>query len=141
MSVKKNLDELMANVKKDNPNANWKNLMTGLVILILVALFSVWYFSSSPQDSNILDEIEGGDVSLEEVDGDANDLPALPNNTAPLPGPDETTVLAGEGLWQVAKRVCGEGEAYVYIAEANGFNINWAPVAEGQIIKVSCGEK
>ena len=117
----------MKKIKEDNPNANWKNLLTGAGLLALVAVFSVWYFGNQPQ----------------------KELPEALSNLANMVNPtqkqaaeqatvaEEAEVLEGEGLWQVAQRVCGDGEAYNYLADANGMTI-WSAVHVGQKLKVAC---
>ncbi len=142
----------MANLKKQNPDANWKNLITGVVILVLVALFSVWYFSNDtspggsadivPVTGEQIEELVGtngeetgnGAVEEEQVQVQINEQEVVTTEEGRM-----AAVLAGESLWKVAERVCGKGEAYVYLAAANGYTVNWAPIKVGQMLKVDCG--
>jgi len=127
----------MAKMKQENPDANWANLLTGVGILVLVAIFSVWYFGST-------DGVEINDSLIEQVgngsdQGDVSSITTGPNGEIIKLEEGETAVLAGEGLWHVAERVCGDAEKYNYLADANGMSI-WSKVHEGQVLVVSCGE-
>jgi hypothetical protein len=120
---------IMEKLKEDNPNANWKNLVTGVVILLLVVVFSVWYFSSNPGGSGNGDN---GDMML---DGDVEGSDTAINDA----GKTIIVVQKGEGLWQVAKRVCGDGEMYNHLARANDLNIFRSELSEGQELILDCG--
>lgn len=133
-----------AQVKKDIPNAEWRHLVTGVVIFALVVVFSVSYFSkgntpidlSDLTDSEIMIENEATEVTAGEesmVDETTTDTTMAKVEA----GEGETVVQKGEGLWHVAKRVCGAGEKYNKLAEANGMTI-YSEVAEGQVLKVVC---
>lgn len=122
--LKEKLNQFMSEVRRDNPNANWGNLLTGILILVLIAVFSVWYFGKTPeqQENLIKDIIQRGTVEEEMVMEETADI---------------AVVAEGEGLWNVAERVCGDGEAYNVLAEANGLTI-WSAVAVGQELTVVC---
>lgn len=139
--LKKQMETLMNRAQKENPNANWRNLVTGVVILVLVGLFSVWYFSSAPQN-DVLNNLGTGDIDVEVTqNGDGSMEGDSMNGENPVNMEGMVEVLEGEGLWQVAERVCGDGEKYVYLAEENGFSVWWAPIAPGDMLKVNCGTK
>lgn len=128
--IQKKLNEFMRNLQAQNPNANWKNLVTGVVILVLVSMFSIWYFDNP---ANVdLDLQEGNTSKNEDVSNESSMQEGLLEN--------QTTVQAGEGLWQVAERVCNDGEAYIHIASENGLSV-WDPVFEGQVLYINCGAK
>lgn len=135
--LRQKLNSLMLDVKKDNPNANWKNLVTGLLILVLVGLFSVWYFSNAsteaPLFENLIESTDNNEVDAQTDDESGEDV----KNVVAAEG----MVVVGdtEGLWQVAERVCGDGEKYTYLAEANGMSIWFAPVVPGQQLVLDCG--
>lgn len=121
-TIKNKFDDYLGEAKRENPNASWGNLLTGIIMLVLIAVLSVWYFGSNTNlEENILSEIFN--VGEEEV--------VLIQN--------EGVVLAqeGEGLWHVAQRVCGDPELYNVIAEDNGLSI-WSNLVLGQELVVSC---
>lgn len=125
-SIKDGLDNFMDEVKKDNPEANWGNLLTGIAILVLIAGFSIWYFGNpSEERESLLSEILNSNENVEEVMEQDKVSEGM------------IAVEEGEGLWNVAQRVCGDGEAYNVLAEANGLTI-WSPVAVGQELVVAC---
>lgn len=132
--IKLYLDNLMAKMKKENPDANWANLLTGVGILVLVAIFSVWYFGNTDGvevNDNLIDQ-------MEQNEGDVASTTTGPNGEIIKLKEGETAVQAGEGLWHVAKRVCNDPEKYNYLAAANGMTI-WSKVAEGQVLVIDCG--
>lgn len=139
-SLKAKVDDLVYIIKQENPNANWKNLSTGVGILILVAIFSIWYFNTSSSDTSLIDELRRGQGLQVDEDFTTNG-----KGTDSILGMQDVdsqgfvTVQKGEGLWHVAKRVCGEGEKYNHLAAANGLDVRWARLAEGQKLKVDCG--
>lgn len=138
MKPRNKVDDIMKKLEEENPNANWKNLITGLVILLLVGIFSIWYFSNNA--SSGLNILSGGTESLfgsgdvEEANG-GNSVVA----GAAVDEQGMVVVLEGEGLWQVAERVCGDSEKYNHLADANGYSIWWAPVVPGQELVANCG--
>ena len=124
-NIKSGLDNFMDEVKKDNPEANWGNLLTGIAILVLIAVFSIWYFGNSPEDrESVFSEILNTDENAQLLDESAMMK-------------DMVVVEEGEGLWHVAERVCGDAEAYNVLAEANGLTI-WSGVVPGQELAVVC---
>lgn len=143
-SLKTKLDDLVYIIKKENPNANWKNLATGLGILFLVAVFSIWYFrdSVSTKQDDFLDELRrnGGLAVPEDFTVNGKGTGSVLSGSDDVDSEGMVVVQKGEGLWHVAKRVCGDGEDYKYLAQANGLNIHWARLAEGQKLKVDCGD-
>lgn len=128
--IKMYLDNFMESLKNENPNASWTNLLTGLGILVLVSTFSIWYFGnnvtspfSSSNDSNESDATNLSDPSINS--GEEND------NVQTI------IVEQSEGLWQVADRVCEDGELYDEIARENNIQL-WEPLFVGQELKVTC---
>ena len=132
-NLKERLNGLMESLRESNPNANWKNLSTGVLILVLVAVFSVWYFGQSGKGQNGVDKtLENiGDV-VKGVTGDKANEEAVAAQPV-----KEAAVEEGEGLWHVAQRVCGDGEAYSALASANGLTV-WSEVYAGQKLVVAC---
>lgn len=123
-NIKSGLDNFMDEVKKDNPEANWGNLLTGIAILVLIAAFSIWYFGNPPGErSDILSEILNTNENIELVEEEVFGATVV--------------VEDGEGLWNVAERVCGDGEAYNVLADANGLTI-WSNVVPGQVLDLVC---
>ena len=127
-SLKEKLDGLMDSLRESNPNANWKNLSTGILILVLVAVFSVWYFGQSGKGQN------GVDKTLENIGDVVKGVTGGKDNEEAV---KEAVVEEGEGLWHVAQRVCGDGEAYSSLANANGLTV-WSEVYAGQKLVVAC---
>jgi hypothetical protein len=123
--IKKGLSEFMNEVKKDNPDANWGNLLTGVAILVLIAAFSIWYFGKPAGDrGSLLSEIlNTGDR------GEVIDEGIMDENVA--------VVQEGEGIWHVTGRICGDPELYNHVAEENGLTI-WSWVIPGQELTVTC---
>jgi hypothetical protein len=127
--LKEKANELMVKLKENNKDANWKNLVTGVVVLIVVLVFSIIYFSDSRLAGRGNDSILN--FGSEEVSG-ISDSENESFRTA--------IVQPGEGMWHVAVRMCGDGEKYIYIAEANQLGINSA-VEKGQELIINCGDK
>ena len=121
--IKEGLDNFMEEIKMDNPEANWGNLLTGVSILVLIAVFSIWYFGNPSENrGSFLSEILN--IQGEEIqEGIMDESVAV--------------VEEGEGLWHVAERVCGDPEVYNFVAEENGLSV-WDWVAEGQELTVTC---
>jgi len=116
------LNNFMAAVRRENPEANWGNLLTGIVILVLIAAFSIWYFgNTSGNRGGLLSDIFNNQGEQTEKTEKSSVV----------------TVLAGEGLWQVAERVCGDGELYNRVAAENNLTV-WSALSEGQELTVSC---
>ncbi len=156
------LNKFMENLKKQNPNANWANLLTGAAVLVMVAVFSYAYFTKSQtgnvviDDSNLVKEVtKGSEKPLEEgakvetgqpadvavdVGGSVDrgvETPAEIGEKGSATASGTTVVQKGEGLWHVAQRVCGDGEKYNVLAAANGLNV-WEDLNEGMTLKVVC---
>ena len=109
-------------MRNRNPNNTTGNLVAGALILVLLAVFSVWYFGD-----------EGGSEGLQNLfTGEQGEEMMVEEETA-----NTVTVEAGEGLWQIAERVCGDGELYNEVAAENGLSV-WAQIAVGQELTVSC---
>ncbi|KKT84605.1 MAG: hypothetical protein UW82_C0016G0014 [candidate division WWE3 bacterium GW2011_GWC2_44_9] len=145
------LTKAMENLKKQNPNVSWANLLTGVAVLVMVAVFSYAYFSRSGSDQSSIDinkALEEVTKEDKEVNQEAEPTGAVVEDATPeIPaesgekgstGQTETAVvLKGEGLWQVAQRVCGDGEKYNILASANGLSV-WEGLPEGMTLKVVC---
>lgn len=155
-------NKIMTNIKKQNPGANWANLLTGMAVLIMVAVFSYTYFTKSKVGNTVIDDsklleqvvneqstdksneenvINGGKAEgtsgEEETASAGNDIPVSPGEKGATLVGETTVVQKGEGLWHVAQRVCGDGEKYNILANANGFNV-WEELSEGITLKVVC---
>lgn len=135
--LKKILNDLMNKIKKENPNANWSNLLTGFAILVILTVFSVWYFGQNT--SNI--DNKAGEENQETESGIKKESTETGTSQKDLTSGDmqEITVESNEGLWQVAERVCGDGEKYNVIAEQNDLTI-WSTLSDGQTLKATCNE-
>lgn len=134
MSAKDSANEFMNKIKEENPDANWTNLLTGLAVILLIVVFSFWYFNRASQ-GDFLTEVEVEDGNGETVvEGENGQLSGEEDS----PAANEVVVLEGEGLWQVAERVCGEGERYNFLADANNLTI-FTAVTPGQRLIVACG--
>lgn len=147
------LKKFMEKIKKQNPDANWANLLTGVAVLVMVAVFSYAYFTKSKVNNvsvdltKTLEEVEKEgtankdgdkeDTSADVVDDTMPDIPADAGEKGSSEQTETAVVQKGEGLWQVAQRVCGDGEKYNILANANGLNV-WEGLAEGMTLKVVC---
>lgn len=123
---------MMADLKKHNEYSTWKNLTLGLTVVILVVVFSVMYFNRLSQS------LEIDPLSDEQV---ASMSQKIESKTTVKPEEvkqeEKVTVQEGEGLWHVALRVCGTGEAYSILAEANNLTID-SEVFVGQQLLLKC---
>ena len=145
--LKEKLNTMMEKIKKQNPNANWANLLTGVAVLVMVAVFSYAYFTKSSggnvviDDSKLVEQVTKEQPANEidaTVPADANsETPAEAGEKGATPVGETTVVQKGEGLWHVAQRVCGDGENYNVLANANGLNV-WEDLNEGMSLKVVC---
>jgi len=151
--IQERLNKIMESIRKQNPKANWANLLTGLAVLVMVAVFSYAYFTKSKggnvviDDSKLLDQVaeEQPVNTIDETTGTETDVTipsetgvsAEPGEKGATPSGDTTVVQKGEGLWHVAQRVCGDGEKYNVLANANGLNV-WEDLNEGMTLKVVC---
>ena len=164
--MKEKLDKFMENLKKQNPNANWANLLTGVAVLVMVAVFSYAYFTKSKTGNMVIDDsklvkqvtgeengegkesketgvekgtgTEAGKEVIEPTQSQTeNQTPAKSGEKGAEPTLETTIVQKGEGLWHVAQRVCGDGEKYNVLAAANGLNV-WEELNEGMTLKVVC---
>lgn len=162
--MKEKLDKFMDSLKKQNPNANWANLLTGVAILVMVSVFSYAYFTKSKTRNVVINDDElvkqvagnenenGGSGSEKETGRESG---AESKDAEPAQSPEKspsrpeagekgaepaggvTIVQKGEGLWHVAQRVCGDGEKYNVLAAANGLSV-WEELNEGMTLKVVC---
>ena len=126
------LTVLMTDLKKQNEYSTWKNLTLGLSVVVLVVFLSISYFNRisrsleitplSDQDTNLVKEMPKKDTKP---------------NTQEVKQDNKVVVQEGEGLWHVAQRVCGNGEAYSALAEANNLTID-SEVFVGQELVLQC---
>ena len=136
LKIQEKIMGFVDDLKKQNPDANWANLFTGVGILVMLAVFSIWYFSNS----NTINLEQLGQESVEQKSNeDAKKMDAEDTKMDQVKA-NETTVTEGEGLWQVAERVCGDGEKYVELANGNGLT-EWSELHTGQVLKVVCETK
>lgn len=143
--LKERLNKIMGSIKKQNPKANWANLLTGVAVLVMVAVFSYAYFTKSKggntviDDSNLLEQVtkEQPANTVDTTTPSETGVPAETGEKGATPVGDTTVVQKGEGLWHVAQRVCGDGEKYNVLANANGLNV-WEDLNEGMTLKVVC---
>ena len=109
-------------IRGRNPNATVGNLAAGTLILVLLAIFSVWYFGDRGGPEGLQNLLNRESEEMEQV----------------LEMEENTVVVEqGEGLWQLTERVCGDGELYNHVAEENGMSI-WTQLEVGQELIVSC---
>ena len=134
--LKEKLNAVMAKIKKQNPNANWANLLTGVAVLVMVAVFSYAYFTKSKGGNVIINDSKLVEQVTKEQPANTVDETTIPSETS-IPAEETTVVQKGEGLWHVAQRVCGDGEKYNVLANANGLNV-WEDLNEGMTLKVVC---
>lgn len=135
--LKEKLNMIMEKIKKQNPNANWANLLTGVAVLVMVAVFSYAYFTKSKGGNVVIDDSKLVEqVTKEQPANTVDTTTPTPFETA-VPAEETTVVQKGEGLWHVAQRVCGDGEKYNVLANANGLNV-WEDLNEGMTLKVVC---
>jgi len=164
--MKEKLNKFMENLRKQNPNANWANLLTGVAVLVMVAVFSYAYFTKSKTGNMVIDDsklvkqvtgeedgegkesgvsgeeegagTEAGKEATEPTQSQTTDQTTVePGEKGAEPVTGTTVVQKGEGLWHVAQRVCGDGEKYNVLAVANGLNV-WEELNEGMTLKVVC---
>lgn len=136
------LNQVMEKIKKQNPNANWANLLTGAAVLVMVAVFSYAYFTRSQMENTVIDDSKLLEEVTSETPEEGQPAEGTAGSTTPTPAAtsaagDTTVVQKGEGLWHVAQRVCGDGEKYNILANANGLNV-WEELNEGMTLKVVC---
>lgn len=125
------LTKVMNELKSQNPMATWKNVFLGFAVVMIVVVSSLIYFNKLASNALTTDTTKQIEV----------EKPQIPDNT-PLNVKKEvekefTTVQEGEGLWNVAERVCQDGEKYVVLAQANGLDSE-AAVTPGQKLLVKC---
>ena len=134
LKIQEKVLQFIADVKKQNPDANWANLFTGIGILVMLAVFSIWYFSNS----NTINLEQLDQKNIEQKDNNKTLDGETPKTSGENKAKEnETTVNAGEGLWQVAERVCDDGERYVALARGNGLT-EWSELYTGQVLKIVC---
>ncbi|MEN9389055.1 MAG: hypothetical protein RLY61_139 [Candidatus Parcubacteria bacterium] len=130
--VKNVFTTVLTDLKKQNEYSTWKNLTLGLTVVLLVVIFSVAYFNRLSQS------LEIQPLSAEQT---ASTQPKvqrqLSTKTPKSTKEEKVTVQEGEGLWHVALRVCGTGEAYSKLAEANNLTID-SEVFVGQELLRKC---
>ncbi len=126
------LDSAMGELKEQNPMSSWKNLFLGVSVVMLVILSSLVYFNKLAANAIVEDKTKEIEISKPSTT-------LKPKNEKTLTKKDDvyTNVLEGEGLWNVAERVCKDGEKYVILAQANGLYPE-SEVVLGQKLLVKC---
>ncbi len=123
---------MMTDLKKHNEYSTWKNLTLGLTVVLLVVVLSVMYFNRLSQS------LEIDSLSDEQVASMSQKFePKTTVKPEEVKQEEKVTVQEGEGLWHVALRVCGTGEAYSKLAEANNLTID-SEVFVGQQLLLKC---
>lgn len=100
-------------IRRRKPNEVAIGMLVGILIIVALAVFSVYSGNTNFQSDLQTPE----DLSITE--------------------PNTVTVERGEGLWQIAQRVCGDGHFYDQVAKENGLAIN-SSLETGQVLKVTC---
>lgn len=130
--IKHLFTNMMVDLKKHNEYSTWKNLTLGLTVVLLVVVLSVMYFNRLSQS------LEIQPLSDEQVASMGQKIePKAPVKSKEANQEEKVTVQEGEGLWHVALRVCGTGEAYSILAEANNLTFE-SEVFVGQQLIVKC---
>jgi nucleoid-associated protein YgaU len=134
-SFKERLNALMQSLKQENPLASWKNLILGMSVVLLVIFSSLLYFNRLSANTTSNDAI----LNLETNSPSTITPPVeIRSSTNKSTTEDKyVTVLDGEGLWNVAERICKDGEKYTVLAQANGLDPESA-VNPGQRLLVKC---
>ena len=130
--IKQLFTNMMVNLKKHNQYSTWKNLTLGLTVVLLVVVLSIMYFnrlSRSLEIQPLSDEQVASTIQNKE--------PKTPIKSKEEDTEKKVIVQEGEGLWHVALRVCGTGEAYSVLAEANNLTIE-SEVFVGQQLILKC---
>ena len=168
--MKNYFNNLMQNLKKQNPKASWLNLSAGIFMLIVTSAFAYNYFNKVTEEDfrtfsglggsgsevvfNAADIVSQNNVLGEQKQNVSLDVPADERNieffealtTAQLESigvyksEDEkfkTKAQKSEGLWQVALRVCNDGESYRVLAAENGLGV-WQSLELHQELAVIC---
>ena len=130
--IKQLFINMMTDLKKHNEDSTWKNLTLGLTVVMLVVIFSVMYFNRLSQSLDIdpLSDEQVGSIN-KKIE---SKITVKPEEAKQV---EKVTVQEGEGLWHVALRVCGTGEAYSVLAEANNLTID-SEVFVGQQLLLKC---
>lgn len=127
--IGKSVSSFVRKTKKQYPGVDWVNLFTGAGILILIVVFSVWYFERERVGGQA-DEVQNILPVVKKAKEEAK--PKVSGVSS-----QEVEVQKGEGLWHVAQRVCGDTELYNYVALENGLS-HKARLEVGQKLRVSC---
>lgn len=130
--VKQLFTNMMADLKKHNEYSTWKNLTLGLTVVLLVVVLSVMYFNRLSQSLEIQPLTDEQVASMSQQTESKT-----PVKSKEVKQEEKVTVQEGEGLWHVALRVCGTGEAYSILAEVNNLTID-SEVFVGQQLILKC---
>lgn len=130
--IQTNLKNFMKKLQKENPNANWRNLITGTLVAVMLGTFSFWYFNSNKPS---FDEEPEPTPAVTDVSS-YGDVKGLFNDSSD----NIVVVQKGEGLWHVAKRICNDGYKAPSIAKQNGLRSNQA-LEVGQELRVDCDDQ
>ncbi len=134
--VKKEAAKLLEELKVENPAASWKHLTTGFVVVLVVVFLSIAYFNRLTA-TGVVEPL--GEVNFGNTPKTEPVPPEIKDKKEQLQEAKEefVEVKDGEGLWHVAQRVCGSGEDYSTLAEANGLTI-YSEVVVGQKLLKKC---
>lgn len=120
------------------------NLVAVAIILGGVLLYAYNYYNQPGEgtsESSIRELLDKG-LTLPAVDDTTKSTGSSKTPDAPVvtQRPDETTVLEGETLADVAARVCNDAQKASFIAEENKLAES-AKLTPGQKLKINCGMK
>lgn len=141
--VKEKLSLTMTELQEQNPMASWKNLFLGLGVVLIVVVSSLLYFNRLAANAIVSDAVtKTTPVQPAYIEkrttSQTKGTKATQNKANTAVNKQEfTTVQEGEGLWNVAERVCKDGEKYVILAQANDLVVDEA-VNTGQKLLVKC---
>ena len=112
----------------------FKNLAAGTGFLVAAIASSIWLFNKNPETGenkldSLYETITGQETTTSgDVAGEEDSM---------MKDGETVEVLPGEGLYAFSMRVCGSGDFYTGIAQANDLDSN-ASLEVGQMLKVSC---
>ena len=104
--MKEKLDQIMDKIRENNPDANWANLLTGIGILVLIAVASIWYFGKMPVEEVedlVPETTEERDVEVDAGNGGSAVSPELSGDKVVVDAGDRW--VAGRVWWS-----CTSGE-------------------------------
>ena len=127
----------MSELQDQNSIASWKNFLVGFCVVMFVVFASLAYFNNLTANA-LKPSPSAKDVKTTKEKISPNVKGSTSQKNSQLQDKAVyTTVLEGEGLWNVAERVCKNGEKFVKLAEANKLGID-ASVETGQRLLIKC---